>query len=536
VPGGPQLANKLGVELIHAGKWRVLSGEWEATPACLASAVDAQSCPAVRPPVLKLGHSDKRFDGDPALGWVQKLRLANAGKTLVGDFVGMPAALNQIMATAYPDRSVEGAYNYRCAAGHAHEFVLTAVALLGVTPPGIATLKSFRDVAQMYGLAASAAPVLGGTPVVVTIRASGPSPSTAPADVSAPSQTGSNTIMGTPRAASAQIKASLASGVADGRITKTTSDDWIGKVESGEWSESLVERTLRIMSPRSVVTASSALPPDTRDVIAEAHRVLAEAKAVMARQVVPAAVTASAARPAVAGPQYALNPLMEQVMASSPSTYRHGVAVEPAPTLFRSGDLPVYTASGIDPQTLLKVPWMARHPIAAAKTLVEAKDLIEFVSGPDGEDNARAEGMGLHPGNRDYQMRVNHWLTDAGRHAAEAAQQVEDKRIAASAGMAKAPHEMTDDECYDALFGHLDRQAEARRRADEDAVMAGTAWGHGYSADQILALRQRRVAAGAPGPQQEIWELYHPAAPPQGARVNNTSRSIDYARIVEGDK
>lgn len=327
--------------------------------------------------------------------------------------------------------------------------------------------------------------------------------------------------VGTSRPVSASVRASLAVGVAAGRISQSTSDDWTRKIESGEWSEQFVGETLNLMNQGTAVAASagrSAVDANTRELLDKTWKLLAETKALIGGA--PAggsgAVMASGGRPvrpASDDPRYALNPMVERVMASSPTTYRHGVSAAAAPTLFRSGDLPVYTASGIDPQALLGVPWMARHPIAAAKTLAEAQDLIEFVSGPDGEDNARADGMGYHPGNRDYEVRVNYWLAEAGTHAAGAAQQAEDTRVAASAGMVKAPHEMTDDERYDAMFGHLDRHAEARRRSNEDAVMAGTALGHGYSAEQILAMRQRRVAAGAAGPRQEMWDLYHPAKP-----------------------
>ena len=172
------LVRRDGVELIRTGTWRISTGEWNASREDLIAAVGALSCPAVRPPVLKIGHTDKRFaaevgDGEPALGWVDGMRLADGGHTLIGDYTGMPPWLGKVLASAYPDRSVEGTYNFRCQVGHTHPFVLTAVALLGVTPPGVGVLKSLRDVQSLYELAASTEPADGEVRVAATVTGDG---------------------------------------------------------------------------------------------------------------------------------------------------------------------------------------------------------------------------------------------------------------------------------------------------------------------------------------------------------------------------
>lgn len=158
MPADVELARRTGVELIRTGSWSASSGPWNPTPGDLAAAVEAQQCPAVRRPRLKLGHTDDRFniggDGEPALGWIENLRLSDGGNTLLGDQVALPW-LSQVQAAAYPDRSIEGAYKVRCSAGHEHPFVLTAVALLGVTPPAVTTLRSIQDLPEMLGVAAS---------------------------------------------------------------------------------------------------------------------------------------------------------------------------------------------------------------------------------------------------------------------------------------------------------------------------------------------------------------------------------------------
>ena len=161
------------VELIHAGTWPISTGVWTATIEDLAAAVDALSCPAVRAPVLKLGHSSPMpiGDGEPAVGWVGAMRVADDGRTLVGDYEGMPGWLAEVCASAYPDRSIEGQYGFKCQIGHVHPFVVEAVALLGVTPPGVGTLASLQDVAALYGVEAAADN--DGTRVTVRVEGSG---------------------------------------------------------------------------------------------------------------------------------------------------------------------------------------------------------------------------------------------------------------------------------------------------------------------------------------------------------------------------
>jgi hypothetical protein len=173
VPERPVLVTVPSVELIHAGRWAISSGEWNVTSADLYAAVAALDCPAVRRPVLKLGHTDPRFDGEPAVGWIGNLAVDSEGVQLVGDYTGVPAWLGDVLASAYPDRSIEGEYGHRCQLGHTHPFVLTAVALLGVTAPGVGTLESLQDVAALYGVAAADQPASTGDRVRLPVNAKG---------------------------------------------------------------------------------------------------------------------------------------------------------------------------------------------------------------------------------------------------------------------------------------------------------------------------------------------------------------------------
>lgn len=147
----PVLATIPRVELGSVGTWDISNiAGWHPTAEDFASAVVALECPAVRRPVLKLGHSDG--PGDPAIGVIDNLAVADAGQTLVGDFVGVPSWLaaadtegRSVIASAYPDRSGEWEHNYTCQLGHCHPFVLHSMALLGVVRPGIGTLESLYD-------------------------------------------------------------------------------------------------------------------------------------------------------------------------------------------------------------------------------------------------------------------------------------------------------------------------------------------------------------------------------------------------------
>lgn len=156
-----------GVELVKTGRWEISTGTWEVTPELLAAAKASHDSGTIPRPIIKLGHVDARFDGEPALGYVDNLQIADDGNTLVGDLVGVPAWLATIAASAYPNRSVEAVHDLEYE-GATHPLVLTAVALLGVTKPGISTLTSLADVRELFDVAASA-----GTHVTITLAGKG---------------------------------------------------------------------------------------------------------------------------------------------------------------------------------------------------------------------------------------------------------------------------------------------------------------------------------------------------------------------------
>jgi hypothetical protein len=149
------------VELVRVGVHEISSGTWAVTRADIADAVAAARAGIVRDPVIRLGHEGPMGDGAPALGRVRNLRTTAAGDVLMGDFVDVPRAIAAFLPKAWPQRSVEGLVGYEGPDGRTYGFVMTAVALLGATMPGVDGLADIADVAALYGVAAgSARPVV----------------------------------------------------------------------------------------------------------------------------------------------------------------------------------------------------------------------------------------------------------------------------------------------------------------------------------------------------------------------------------------
>jgi len=181
-PAAPALVTIPDVDIVATGTWNLSTGEATFTTDDLAAAVDASSCPAVGPPLIKLGHIDPRFDGEPAVGRVANMTLTASGNKITGDLAGMPGWLGDVLPSAYPNRSIEGTYGFVCQIGHVHPFVITALALLGVASPGVGVLNSLEDIAALYGVAAAAAAdpgrtwtlmIRGGAPMAGTVLAQG---------------------------------------------------------------------------------------------------------------------------------------------------------------------------------------------------------------------------------------------------------------------------------------------------------------------------------------------------------------------------
>jgi hypothetical protein len=162
------------VEIMKTGiEYQLSTGKTTFTTAELADVVASQDDPAVVSPRIKIGHTDKRFngDGEPALGRATNLRLGDEGHTIVGDYVGVPAWLADVMASAYPNRSVEGNWNVETETGKVWKFVVSACSLLGVQWPGISTLD---DLPILYSDEGPEGVTVNGEPMDVVLAARAP--------------------------------------------------------------------------------------------------------------------------------------------------------------------------------------------------------------------------------------------------------------------------------------------------------------------------------------------------------------------------
>jgi hypothetical protein len=133
--------------LVKVGTWSSAIGPKSISEDDLKAIVEAHDSKALDLPVIKKGHLDPRhqnpaWDGEPAYGQVDNLRLSEDGKTLLGDYVNMPEELAESLPSAYPHRSVEIAWglNLKDETGKVtkkFKAALAGLALLGRTPPAV---------------------------------------------------------------------------------------------------------------------------------------------------------------------------------------------------------------------------------------------------------------------------------------------------------------------------------------------------------------------------------------------------------------
>jgi hypothetical protein len=172
------------VQLVRAGTWHASTGVTRVTVEDLDAMVAAEADPGVLPAVVKLGHVDPRFDGEPAYGWARNLR--RVGEVLVGDLADVPAGLAAILPAAFRHRSVEIAWGVRTPDGTRHRAALAGVALLGTQPPAVAGLA---DIEALYRTAAAGAGAGEAQSVVVLAVAGDGAPlASGPASTAPPTE------------------------------------------------------------------------------------------------------------------------------------------------------------------------------------------------------------------------------------------------------------------------------------------------------------------------------------------------------------
>jgi hypothetical protein len=154
----PLLTTVPDVQIIKTGiEYPLSTGPTTFTADDLAAAVAAQADPSIPQPRIWIGHPDDTRihgerqegvpSGEPAVGKVTDMRLTEDGHCIVGDLTGVPVWLANIMASAFPSRSIEGRFNVKTPTGKKHRLIINGLALLGVVWPGVLTIE---DIASLY--------------------------------------------------------------------------------------------------------------------------------------------------------------------------------------------------------------------------------------------------------------------------------------------------------------------------------------------------------------------------------------------------
>jgi len=107
------------------------------------------------------------------------------------------------------------------------------------------------------------------------------------------------------------------------------------------------------------------------------------------------------------------NPLVAAAYDTHPDLVGRAAQQSPEPTLFSAGDLPDFTASGVDPKVLLQVPWNARPKLASETDKAQVFAAVELFNGIDDASEAELVAKDHHlesPAVYDYQRRVNDWV------------------------------------------------------------------------------------------------------------------------------
>lgn len=133
-----QTFNIAGVEIFSTGKW---NGD-DYKEKDLDDMILAFRDVGFKPP-LKLGHDEKNKDGQPAIGWVDKIY--RMGNKLLADFKELPIKVYEALKRGnYKQVSSEIFWNYPNN-GKMFSRVLKAVALLGADVPAVTNLEGLEN-------------------------------------------------------------------------------------------------------------------------------------------------------------------------------------------------------------------------------------------------------------------------------------------------------------------------------------------------------------------------------------------------------
>lgn len=109
---------------------------------------------------------------------------------------------------------------------------------------------------------------------------------------------------------------------------------------------------------------------------------------------------------------FALNPFLDDLRQTTPGEVEKATAHDRnVPTMFSAGDVPIFTASGFDPNLLLRLPWSVRHKAALSDNATEVAEIFERCGGGKIDDVYAAEMLGSGDEGLDqYKHRLEVWL------------------------------------------------------------------------------------------------------------------------------
>lgn len=111
---------------------------------------------------------------------------------------------------------------------------------------------------------------------------------------------------------------------------------------------------------------------------------------------------------------YGANPLVEELRAADRAQYSRSLSeFGLPPTLFNTGDWPLYLASGVEVTLLEQLPWIARPTAARADGPTFASILDRFGAATEDTWEAAQLEFGLDPAVERYRAKVLDWgITD----------------------------------------------------------------------------------------------------------------------------
>jgi hypothetical protein len=101
------------------------------------------------------------------------------------------------------------------------------------------------------------------------------------------------------------------------------------------------------------------------------------------------------------------NPYVTDLSSTHPGVFEAASQRQAAPTLFAGGDLPPFTASGLNPEMLERLPFTMRHAAASER---DTSKLLDWIERAVSEREQMQHVVLDHPGLFAYRDRVNAWI------------------------------------------------------------------------------------------------------------------------------